>query len=610
MLCLACGADNPGEHGHCRRCQRPLVLPPAAASEEMGEWAAKDEPVSLEEHLLERVSALEEALQRTAEGVARLGAAVAKLDRAIVLGQAGAGAVFEMLEERGVVPDEACRGAWRHGLERELAAMELRERFAAARERVLAACGSAASRRLLGEAEEALAVHDGEKAIALFERALQRERGNLPLALFLAEAAFAGGDGSRALQLCETILAGDPRQFEALVYSGVLLHEQGDLAAAEQRLRQALRRDPQSFLARFALGSVLAGRGRPRLAARQLEKALELREVPRARFLLGRCLYEGGRAPEAVAHLRRAVADDPDLEEAHYLLGLASLDLGWRQRALASFRAAQRLNPRKLHYQDLVTFLSGRPTSPLPPVEGRPAEALAAGERLLARGDGRGAMRAAGTALRLAPDHPTVLISYAMVCLALGRLPELEVAARRVLALAAGDMLKATAAAALIAALRGAGRLREGNRVGRELLAGNPSSFAQTIAYYELAYNLAELEEDLDRALDYARRALDLAPEELRQFPLAALGWVHYKRREYAEAVDCLSRSSVLGPSSTTLTHLGMALLALGDEKKARGAFRRARSLEPRSGGLEERMMECMRSSSELAARVQERGSE
>ena len=48
-----------------------------------------------------------------------------------------------------------------------------------------------------------------------------------------------------------------------------------------------------------------------------------------------------------------------------------------------------------------------------------------------------------------------------------------------------------------------------------------------------MAYNLAEMEEDLDQALDYARRSLDLAPDELKQFPLAALGWVHYKRKEY-----------------------------------------------------------------------------
>ena len=91
-----------------------------------------------------------------------------------------------------------------------------------------------------------------------------------------------------------------------------------------------------------------------------------------------------------------------------------------------------------------------------------------------------------------------------------------------------------------------------------------------------MAYNLAEMEEDLDQALDYARRSLELAPDELKQFPLAALGWVHYKRREFDKAVDFLARSTELERSPTTLTHLGMALLASGE--RGAGAHRAARS--------------------------------
>ena len=64
------------------------------------------------------------------------------------------------------------------------------------------------------------------------------------------------------------------------------------------------------------------------------------------------------------------------------------------------------------------------------------------------------------------------------------------------------SVLKATACAALIEALRSEGRYREGNRVGQRLLDEGTSSFSRTIAYYEMAYNLAELEEDLDRALE------------------------------------------------------------------------------------------------------------
>jgi tetratricopeptide (TPR) repeat protein len=168
-------------------------------------------------------------------------------------------------------------------------------------------------------------------------------------------------------------------------------------------------------------------------------------------------------------------------------------------------------------------------------------------------------------------------------------------------------MLRATASAALIAALRSEGKYREGNRIGQLLLAEASSNFSRTIAHYEMAYNLAEMEEDLDQALDHAQRSLELAPDELKQFPLAALGWVHYKRREYPAAVDCLEKSSELGPSPTTLTHLGMALLAAGEENRAREAFGRARSLDPRVGALEEKMMECMKDSARLLERVERR---
>jgi tetratricopeptide (TPR) repeat protein len=172
-------------------------------------------------------------------------------------------------------------------------------------------------------------------------------------------------------------------------------------------------------------------------------------------------------------------------------------------------------------------------------------------------------------------------------------------------------MLRATASAALIEALRGQGKLREGNRVGRRLLAEGASPFSQTIAYYEMAYNLAEMEEDLDQALDFARRALELAPDELKQFPLAALGWVHYKRREYDRAVDFLAKSSELGPSATIFTHLGMALLASGEEERARSVLAHANHLERRAGGggVEQRMMECMKDSARLHEQVRRRQS-
>ena len=168
-------------------------------------------------------------------------------------------------------------------------------------------------------------------------------------------------------------------------------------------------------------------------------------------------------------------------------------------------------------------------------------------------------------------------------------------------------MLKATAYATLIESLRCEGKYQEGNRVGRRLLDEGASDFARTIAYYEMAYNMAEMEENLDRALDYAQQSLDLAPEELRQFPLAAMGWVHYKRREFDQAVEFLARSSEIEASATTLTHLGMALLASGSEQRARDILAQARAIEDRGVSVEQKMMECLRASDRLYERVQTR---
>jgi uncharacterized protein HemY len=84
---------------------------------------------------------------------------------------------------------------------------------------------------------------------------------------------------------------------------------------------------------------------------------------------------------------------------------------------------------------------------------------------------------------------------------------------------------------------------------------------------------------------------------------------VHYKRREFDDAIDFLSRASDLEPSSTTLTHLGMALLASGQEDRARGVLAHARGLSHRGGALEEKMMECMRDSTRLLERLQRKPS-
>jgi len=609
VLCQSCGAANAADRELCGRCHQKLLVLSGVTAEEAPEIAGeRDAEFSLDEHLLERVSILEEAVKRTAETLGRLMGAVQKQEKNLLVGQTGFATLRELLERRRLLAREEWSELWQEKMEYQLKALEKRERFVSVKERI-GALYSGNRRKLferhLDDAEYALFAFDLERARRALEQAFRLDRENYELALLLGETAFNEGETEAALAYFARVLEERPEQFEALVFSGVIRHEAGDHRRAEELLRRAVALYPDAFLPHFSLGAVSAAHGDLRRAVTHLERACEIDPVPQALYLLGNCHYEMGRARAAIRCLNEAVRLDPAFEEAHYLLGLAYLERRWNRKALDAFREAQRLSPGRLRYQDLVEFLSGRADAPLPAVAGEAARQMAQAERHAGRGEAEKAVATFQKALALDPDNPTLLMSYALVCLSLGRTEEMTRAAHRVLELEPGEMLRATASAALIAALRSEGKLLEGNRIGESLLAEAESSFTRTIAYYEMAYNLAEMEDDLDQALELARRSLDLAPDELKQFPLAALGWVHYKRREYDQAVDFLERSTELGPSPTALTHLGMALLAAGEEERARAAFGRARSLEPRVGALEERMMECMRDSTRLLARVQ-----
>ncbi len=612
MYCQACGALNPETEEYCCRChQKLLVLSGAATAEEAGfEEDLGEGGFSFDDHLLERISILEEAVKRTAESVRQLMRTINKQERSILIHQAGLATLSELLEGRRLLGNGEWGERWEEKMDFQLLALEKRERFVELRDRI-SGLYRGKKRKLfnqfLQDAEYALFAFDVERALSALEAAYRLDRHNYELAHFIGETHFNDGDSDRALHYFGRVLEAAQDHYEALVYSGVIYHERSETARAEELLRRAVALEPDAFLPNFSLGAVFASTGKLTRAAALLDRAVEIDPVPQALFLLGNCLFEMGKLTGAIRALEDVVRYDPAHEDAHHLLGLAYLDRRWNRKALAAFRRAQELNPKRMRYLDLVSYLSGRTKSPLPEVNDGARDWLARAEEALLANRQERALSSYRRALALDPDNPTLMISFALACLQMNRSREAEILTRRVLDLEPGEMLKATACATLIEALRQEGRLREGNRVGEKLLEEGDSGFARTIAYYEMAYNMAEMEGSLDQALEFARLSLDSSPEELKQFPLAALGWVHYKRREYRRAVDYLSKSSDLGRSAGTLTHLGMALLAAGEDEQARSVLSQARNLDVRDASLQQRMMECMKDTSRLLERVERR---
>jgi len=116
---------------------------------------------------------------------------------------------------------------------------------------------------------------------------------------------------------------------------------------------------------------------------------------------------------------------------------------------------------------------------------------------------------------------------------------------------------------------------------------------ANTMNY--LGYMWLEEGRHLDKAGELIRKANELQPD--RAAYVDSLGWWHFKKGEFAQAVAELERALALlekpePDDAEIIEHLGQAHLKLGDKAKARAMFERARDMQPTEPKLLKRIAE------------------
>src|SRR6476469_1349527 len=568
MLCQTCSALNDDEREFCYRCQNKLMVLSGVTSFEEDEIEdyEEEEDLSLAEHLLERVSAIEEIVKRSAETLRTVVDAVQKHERANFINQTGLLSVKEVLEKKNLITSDEVVELWESKMGEQMLALEKKQRFTERKDRIMSLFRGEKRERflqLLADAEAAIDAFDPDRGMKNLEEAFKLDRDNYELSFFLGEMFFNDGNLDRAKSYLERTLEVQPDHFDAAVFDGVLLHERQDLKGAERWLRRAIQISQESFLPYFSLGAIYARKGKLLRAQKFLEKAIQLEAIPQAFYLLGTIFYEKGQLERAIRSFQGALKLDPDYEEAIYHLGLCYLDRNWNRKAIECFHEALELNPNKMEYQQAVNIYEG--ISGHVPLEGPAAAELSEAEALATAGNYTEALDHYRQATQEEPENVNILMPYALLCSHLDMNGEAISVSRRILKQKPTEVVAAAAYTTLVAALRAEGNFKDANRALEEMLRDYNSNYAKSIAYYEKAYNLAEMEENLDEALESAQLALRYSPKELRQFPLAALGWVYFKKRDFKSAVDFLTKSADLGPTSTNLMHLGMALLESGD---------------------------------------------
>src|SRR5438552_724791 len=608
MLCQTCSAYNDDDREFCSRCQNKLLVLSGVNSfeEDDSEDYEEEDDVSLDEHLLERVSALEEIIKRSAETIRTLVDAVGKHERANFINQTGLLSVKELLEKKNLVSADELVELWESKMGEQMLALEKKQRFNERRDRMVSLFrkGDKRERFLqhVGEAAAAFDAFDPERGMKALEEGFKLDRENYELSFFLGEMFFNDGNIDRAKHYLERTLEVQPDHFDAAVFYGVLLHERQDLKGAERWLRRAIQISQDSFLPYFSLGAIYARKGKLLRAQKFLEKAVQIEPIPQAYFLLGTIFYDKGQLERAIKNFQSAIKLDPEYEEAIYHLGLCYLDRNWNRKAIDCFNEALELNPNKIEYQQASKIYEG--ISGHVPLQGPARDEVSQAESMVNQGNYIEALDHYRRAAQVDPDNVNILMPYALLCSHMDMNTEAIAAARGVLKQRPTEVVAAAAYTTLVEALRAEGNFKEANRALEDMLHEYTSNYAKSIAYYEKAYNLAEMEENLDEALESAQLAVRYSPKELKQFPLAALGWVYFKRRDFGNAVDFLSKSADLGPTATNLMHLGMALLESGQKDRARAIFRKAKSFKAKGAGLEEKILEQIRSTTKLIDRL------
>lgn len=365
IFCQSCKTANPFNAGHCLQCGTRLLLISRRRPGALQDVSDN----SLEEHLLERISALEAAAARANERFEQLLELAQQQATGSFYDHMMIEALTDLLSERGLIEHRELEQRWKGRVARHYEESIERERLDDRCGRIIAHYGGAEREKFSELVEQGvLLLSEGQvrRALRHLEAALLLDEENVELSFLIGEYYFHLGKTAEATTHLQHALGLDPEHFGAHLLLGLLVGEEGNVEAAKGHLCYSLALDRNSFAAHYGLGRLLAREGNLAEALQHLKRALALTPAPEMHYLVGRILWEQGQADKALKYLQKAVRLDPRFDAALYNLGLIYWKSNRTHEARAHFRAAYEINPRVSHYRAAIQARIGDEL-PVPP---------------------------------------------------------------------------------------------------------------------------------------------------------------------------------------------------------------------------------------------------
>jgi Flp pilus assembly protein TadD len=296
-----------------------IVVEPTAQRYEITESS-----ISTDEHLLERISAAENKINRLALRLERgldlllRNAQNAYFDRSLVK------ALIELLSSDGLVEPERLEHLWNATCQNDIDEQHESVRRDELRLNILAHVTGPKRRafeELINEGFLLIDDYQVDRGIGVLRRAADLKENSL-LELFIGEHFFSKGKTKLARLHLQRAYQSSPENLRLSTLLGLTCADDGDLEFAKELLRKATERGAGTFAAHYGLGRLFVAENDWAKALTEFKHALDNRPSPEAHYVLACLYYQLQRDTLATRHLRKAIGMDADYREAFYLLSL------------------------------------------------------------------------------------------------------------------------------------------------------------------------------------------------------------------------------------------------------------------------------------------------
>ena len=351
-FCQNCLSWNPGERETCQKCgTRLLIL--------AGDQTWEDEPEDadggedLEEHLLERITGLEETMRRVETYLETVSDQLGKLERSEVMLRNGLMALVQEMEQKRQLDAHAFSERWEQLVEENLHLISARELFTRYRARILPIARPKSMSQLKRALLETTALLEAADLLGAAQRlgqAVPLDPKNYELIFTAASLHEAAQNFEEAETLARKAVGLSPRHFEGWMLLAKLLQELPEQAdQAIEALHQAADLRPEDPEPRMMLAELLLDQDDLQGALEAAQEAVARRKDGETLLLLGQVLLARGESALAVPVLKDASVYLPGDLHVREALAEAYLQQDERPKAFTILQELLMQNPGDPH---------------------------------------------------------------------------------------------------------------------------------------------------------------------------------------------------------------------------------------------------------------------